>query len=319
MSFSGNVKEELSRQWNSARHCQIAELAAIIMMSGEVIGRKTEKYAVRIATENLTVARKGFTLIKKTFNIKADTFVRHNKLKKTTVYSVIVSGQTEAVRILEAVKLHESEADGRAVQSVRNVVIQKACCKRAFIRGLFLCAGSISDPNKSYHFEIVFQTKEMAAQAQNIINSFQMEAKIVSRKKSFVVYLKEGAQIVDILNIMEAHVALMELENVRIVKEMRNHVNRTVNCETANLNKTVSAAVKQKEDILYIRDHMGFQKLSMSLRDAAIVRLEQPDATLKELGEALFPPVGKSGINHRLRKLSEIADKLRKIKEENND
>jgi len=128
-----------------------------------------------------------------------------------------------------------------------------------------------------------------------------------------VVYLKEGAQIVDMLNVMEAHVALMELENVRIVKDMRNRVNRTVNCETANLNKTVSAAVKQKDDIFFIRDHMGFQKLSKSLKDVAVARLEQPDATLKELGESLTPPVGKSGVNHRLRKLSEIADKLREV------
>lgn len=311
MSFSGNIKEELSRQWNPARHCQIAELAAILIMSGVTEKRKGGGYAVKVITENLAVARKCFTIIKKTFNIKADAFVRHNRIKNTTLYAVIVMDEREAVRILEAVKLIEAGSTALQVQSVRNVVVQQVCCKRAFIRGLFLCAGSISDPNKSYHFEIVCHNKVTALKAQSIINSFQMEAKIVNRKKSFVVYLKEGAQIVDILNIMEAHVALMELENVRIVKEMRNHVNRTVNCETANLNKTVSAAVKQKEDILYIRDHMGIQKLPDSLRDVAIARLSQPDATLKELGESLSPAVGKSGVNHRLRKLGEIADKLR--------
>ena len=138
-----------------------------------------------------------------------------------------------------------------------------------------------------------------------------MDAKIVQRKKSYVVYLKEGSQIVDILNIMEAHISLMELENVRILKEMRNTVNRKVNCETANINKTVSAAVKQVEDITYLRDTIGFEKMSEGLEEVALARLSHPDATLKELGELLSPPVGKSGVNHRLRKLSEMAEKVR--------
>ena len=138
-----------------------------------------------------------------------------------------------------------------------------------------------------------------------------MSAKIVLRKKSYVVYLKEADQISDMLNIMEAHVALMEFENIRILKDMRNTVNRKVNCETANINKTVSAAVKQLEDIVYIRDEIGFEKLADGLREVALARIAYPEATLKELGESLNPPVGKSGINHRLRKLSEMADKVR--------
>lgn len=169
----------------------------------------------------------------------------------------------------------------------------------------------MSDPKKSYHFEIVCASSEAARQIQNVICSFGLDAKIVSRKKSFVVYLKEGAQIVDILNVMEAHVSLMELENVRILKEMRNSVNRKVNCETANINKTVSAAVKQVEDITYLRDTVGFENLPENLVETAYARLDNPEATLKELGEALTPPVGKSGINHRLRRLSEMADKVR--------
>ena len=133
----------------------------------------------------------------------------------------------------------------------------------------------------------------------------------MQRKKHYVVYLKEGSQIVDILNVMEAHVALMEFENIRIMKDMRNSVNRKVNCETANINKTVSAAVRQTEDIKYIQDTVGFDKLPEGLKDVALTRLTYPDATLKELGTLLENPVGKSGVNHRLRKLSEIAEKLR--------
>ena len=169
----------------------------------------------------------------------------------------------------------------------------------------------MSDPNKSYHFEIVCSTEEMGKQVCTLMRSFSMDAKTVLRKKSYVVYLKEGSQIVDILNIMEAHVSLMELENVRILKEMRNTVNRKVNCETANINKTVSAAVKQVEDITYLKETIGFENLPEGLVEAALARLANPDLTLKELGAALNPPVGKSGINHRLRKLSELADKVR--------
>ena len=150
-----------------------------------------------------------------------------------------------------------------------------------------------------------------AEQLRELIATFDIEAKIVRRKKYYVVYIKEGSQIVDILNVMEAPVALMELENIRILKEMRNSVNRQVNCETANINKTVSAAVKQMDDIRYIQAVIGLDGLPDNLREMALVRLERPDATLKELGEALNPPVGKSGVNHRLRKLGILADDLR--------
>ena len=193
----------------------------------------------------------------------------------------------------------------------QNVVLMQNCCKRAFIRGAFLAAGSISDPEKFYHFEIACATEAKAKQIQGLILSMGIEAKIVLRKKYFVVYIKEGSQIVDILNVMEAPVALMELENIRILKEMRGSVNRQVNCETANINKTVSAAVKQMEDIIYIRDTAGFDSLPDNLREIAELRLARPEATLKELGEALDPPVGKSGVNHRLRKLGNMAELLR--------
>ena len=154
-------------------------------------------------------------------------------------------------------------------------------------------------------------SREKAGQIQRIMQCFKLDAKIVTRKKSFVVYLKEGNQIVDVLNIMEAHVALMDLENVRILKEMRNSVNRQVNCETANINKTVSAAVKQIEDIRYIQETKGLDKLPEGLKDMALTRLTYPEASLKELGNLVTPPIGKSGVNHRLRKLNEIAEELR--------
>ena len=173
-----------------------------------------------------------------------------------------------------------------------------------------MAAGSISNPSKSYHFEIVCRSLEQARQLQELMGAFEADAKMVERKDRYVVYLKEGSQIVDMLSVMEAYVSLMNLENVRILKEMRNSVNRKVNCETANINKTVNAAVRQLEDIRKIQAAIGFDELPAPLSEMARLRLEHPDASLKELGTYADPPVGKSGVNHRLRKLSAIAEDL---------
>ncbi|MFR5602173.1 MAG: DNA-binding protein WhiA [Lachnospiraceae bacterium] len=313
MSFSSNVKDELSRQMPGARHCQIAETAAILSLCGRVKISASDHFWIEIHTENVAVARKYFTLLKKTFNIGTDISIRRNAyLNKNRTYTVGIQIHEDAVRVLQATKLLDQSGEiGENFSIVKHVVTQQGCCKRAFIRGAFLAAGSISDPEKFYHFEIACATQEKARQLQDLIAFFGLDAKIVIRKKYHVVYIKEGSQIVDILNVMEAPVSLMELENIRILKEMRNSVNRQVNCETANINKTVSAAVKQIEDINYIKDTIGFEGLPENLEEMARIRLEWPEATLKELGEALEPPVGKSGVNHRLRKLSAIAEKLR--------
>ena len=194
---------------------------------------------------------------------------------------------------------------------VSSLLIKNSCCARAYLRGAFLSVGSMSDPEKSYHLEFVCNERAQAEQLRDIVQEFQIEAKVIKRKKYDVVYLKEGAGIVDLLNVIGAHVSLMNLENLRIVKEMRNSINRRVNCETANISKTVTAASKQIEDILLIRDKYGFENLPDNLRQMAEIRLEYPDAALKELGAYLEPSVGKSGVNHRLRRLSEIADGIR--------
>ena len=313
MSFSGKVKEELSRQISTARHCQIAEIAAILSVCGQVSISANDHFCVTVHTENVSVARKYFTLVEKTFNIEAVIHVRKNVyLKKSNVYRVEVPSHEDTVRILQATKFMSPEqeiADDLSVMS--RLVIQKECCKRAFLRGTFLAAGSISDPEKGYHLEIVCSTMERAEQIQSIMKEFELDARIVTRKKNQVVYLKEGSQIVDFLGVVEAGSALMNLENVRILKEMRNSVNRKVNCETANITKTVSAAVRQVEDIQWIEQTRGLGSLPDSLREIAEVRLEHPDMPLKDLGQLLDPPLGKSGVNHRLRRISEIADRHR--------
>lgn len=309
MSFSGEVKEELSRHFQKSRHCRIAEIAAILSFAGKL----EEESVLQVYTENLSLARKYFMLMKKTFHANVTIAVRQSRyLHKSRMFVISLAQPEEVKTVLQAVKWqNEKGEDIRREDLTSGLLVQNACCKRAFIRGTFLSAGSMSDPEKYYHLEIVCASKEKAEQLMDIINSFEIDAKIVQRKKNYVVYVKEGSQIVDMLNIMEAHVALMNLENVRILKEMRNSVNRQVNCETANINKTVNAAVKQVQDINYIQETIGLDSLPKNLQEIAEVRLRYPEATLKELGAFLEPPVGKSGVNHRLRKLCEIAEDIR--------
>ena len=232
-------------------------------------------------------------------------------MKRIRVFVLELTDQEQVRDVLQGTKLTVDEDAGGTLTLDNLLVIQQNCCKRAFIRGAFLSSGSISDPEKGYHFEIVCPEEGRAKQLQTITRSFDIDAKIVQRKKSYVVYVKEGAQIVDMLAVMEANVALMNLENIRIQKEMRNSVNRKVNCETANINKTVNAAVKQMEDIKLIQKYIGFEQLNEGLAQLAQLRLQYPEATLKELGMMLNPQVGKSGVNHRLRKLSVMAEELR--------
>lgn len=287
MSFSAEVKEELAKHISPARHCQMAELSAMLHYAGQYGLMEDGTLTIGFQSENEAVLRKGFTLLKKAYNI--DTVIVVKGQKKADLLAIM------------------GDLSGPADTSL----LKQACCRRAFIRGAFLSCGSISDPTKGYHLEFVCNNRTQAEQLQEIIGQFDIEAKIVCRKKYFVVYVKEGAGIVELLNIMEAHVALMNLENLRILKEMRNSINRRVNCEAANIQKTVQASTRQVEDIIYLRDYYGFSRLPDNLREMAEVRLAYPEAALKELGEYLSPPVGKSGVNHRLRKLSELAEKLR--------
>lgn len=313
MSFSSKVKEELSKDCNNPRHCCIAETAAIISMCGKVIFDEKDRVRIEIHTENVTVARKYFTLLKKTYNINTDISIRHSSsLNKSRSYILSVNDDETARKILMTCRLMKPfgviEEDFSISDSL---IIQRECCKRAFIRGAFLASGSVSDPVKTYHFEIVCLSEAKAKQLQTIMETFNINARVIKRRKYFVVYVKDSSQVVDLLNIMGAYNALMDMENVRIVKDMRNNVNRKVNCETANINKTVSAAVKQIEDIRFIQMSSAFDELPESLQEMAELRVRYPEATLAELGQLLDTPVGKSGVNHRLKKISLFADELR--------
>ncbi|MDE7321536.1 MAG: DNA-binding protein WhiA [Lachnospiraceae bacterium] len=281
MSFSADIKEELAKVESPARHCQIAELAAIVVYAGAV---KADSGAlmVRLQSDNPHMADRCSLLLEKLFSANQDD-----------------------EKILQTIKYKKGDT------TVDALIIKSLCCKRAFLRGAFLSVGSMSNPEKGYHLEFVCGDIEQAEQLVETMMVFDIRARIVARKKYQVVYIKESEEISTLLNVIGAHISLMNLENLRILKDMRNAINRKVNCEAANITKTVNAATKQIEDIQYIKEHYGFDNLAENLRQIAELRLEYPDATLKELGQYLTPNVGKSGVNHRLRKLSELAEQLR--------
>lgn len=311
MSFSLEIKEELETRIDTAKHCQIAEFAAIMAFCGKVRRRTGGLMGLELTTENEVVRRKVVELAIKAFSASEESFEVEYEGKNNRIIHIFINDEKLIAKILMAIKWCDDNFTVVEPVFVNHRIIQKECCKRAFIRGAFLAAGSISDPNKSYHYEIVCEYEEDAVQMQELLKFFNLDAKIIQRKRNYVTYIKEGNNITDVLNIMGAFVSQMKLYNVMILKGMRNDVNRKVNCETANLNKTIEAAVKQIRDIEYVRDTVGLESLSDGLREVAEIRLKNPDMKLKDIGELLNPPVGKSGVNHRLRKISELAQKLR--------
>jgi len=304
-TFSRKVKEESAKNIPQARHCRLAELAVILFSYGTLTEKDGERRLV-ISCEQEMIARKCFTLTEKTFNISVGLH------KNEHLYHMEIAGEEFVSEILSALKMNSAPiGELKNMGRVSAVLLKTECCRRAFLRSCFFCFGSLSDPQKGYHLEFVCQKEEQANQIAEILNDFEITAKITVRKKYYVVYLKEGSAIVDLLNILGTHVAMMELENFRILHEIAGDTNRRVNCETANLLKSVNAANSQIDDIKYIEKTVGLKTLPKPLYEIAVVRLEHDDATLKELGEFLDPHVGKSGVNHRLRKISEIAESLR--------
>lgn len=309
MSFSAGVKEELAEHFPKSRHCQIAELAAIIALCGRLRITETKNYRLLIHTENIYAVKKYYDLLENAFKIRGEVSVR--KGRNSLIYTVLIKNDA-AKEVLHGIKMLNGEGEIRENYSIAsNLIVQNRCCKKAFVRGAFLAAGSMGHPEKRYHLEIVAGNPEAGGEIIGIVSEFGIHAKLVKRKNNYPVYIKDGNEIAEFLRITQAHKGLMEFENIRIMKDMKNKVNRKVNCETANIKKTASAAAKQLDDIYYLKEINKLERLPEGLREMAKLRMENPDATLKELGEMLNEPIGKSGVNHRLNKISKIAEENR--------
>jgi len=306
MSFSATTKNELSRLETGKKCCKLAEIAGFIRMCGTIRLSGGGRLDVMLLTENPAVARHFKKLIKDYFGINSSLVIaKATILKKGHYYELMINADNNSEQILrETGILMIREGCNYINDGIYADLIRTKCCRRAYLRGVFLGAGTITDPEKAYHLEIVCNNEILSSDIKKLIKS-------VVRKNSHVVYLKEAEQIIDFLNILGAHSRLLDFENVRIVKEMRNKTNRISNCDSANLDKTINASVRQIENIRLIERARGLSSLPEKLQEVARLRLENPEASLIELSELMDPPIGKSGINHRLKRIEEIAEKIR--------
>lgn len=305
-SFATEVKNELARLMYEDSCCKTAELAALLRMSAVMTLGGQRSLGLNFTTENAAVARKALTLLKECGEVRTEVRVsRSRRLKKNNSYCVRVVPSLQVNELLE--KLGLMHGSNLNVGS-DSAILRKQCCRRAYLRGAFLGGGSVNRPEGNYHFELVTGSDTFAALLLSLCHKFQLSAGLTDRKNDYIVYIKESDAIMDFLGLVGAEEALTAFEVARNLKEVRNQVNRLVNCETANLQKTVNAAVRQAESIHLIAEKIGLASLPTSLQAAAKLRIANPDATLQELAELLG--IGKSGINHRLRKLEKIAFEL---------
>jgi len=293
MSFSADLKKELSLVCDKPRHCRIAELGAIFSF----LGKTSEGGAgIRIASESMLPVSVCAELIRKIFGFSFPVS-ENARAAKGGAFSIFVENNADNAIIFRALKL---DADP-------SMLITRRCCRCAFLRGAFLSSGTVSDPDRAYSFEIVCRTQDQADIIREILSSLGAAPGVTTRRRNLVVYVKEGDMISDLLGYMGARTGLLELENRRIIRGTRGRINRRVNCETANINKTATAAAAQIAAIEKIERVSGLSSLPDGLDEIARLRLEYPAATLLELGQMLEMPIGKSGVNHRLRKILEIS------------
>ncbi len=294
MSFSKNVKDEYCAMDSNEECCVESELMATLMGSARF----------RLGTVTLSTAHEGFSnrislMLQGKYG--AQVKISHGR----ELYNILIDDKAIYDNIIADLK---SKAGFDAVRGTMNQEsFTEDCCRRAFLRGLFLSSGSVSEPNKSYHLEIAARRLSVAETAISLLEKDEISAGLLKRNGYYVVYMKEGQQVSDFLLITGAHQALLDLESLRVNKSVRNSVNRVVNCDNANTTRIAYTGARQQEALEYLSTQIGLESLPKDLQNAARIRLDYPDLSLKELGEMIEPPLGKSGMNHRLKKLEQMA------------
>lgn len=309
MSFASEIKKELTGIEDESSESLEAELSALIRMNG-VLSTSKEAYTIDIQTENAAIARRIYTLIKEIYKHPVELLVRKKmKLKKNNVY---------IVRLKKAVKdllqyLNVMDETGQMIDHIPDKYVTKETSQKAYLRGAFLAGGSVNNPEtSSYHLEIFANNETHNDSICALLNTFDLRGRTLQRRNGYITYIKEAEKITEFLIIIGAYNALFKFEDVRIVRDMRNSVNRLVNCETANLNKTIGAAFRQIESIQFIENTVGIEALPQKLQEIAKLRVEHQEVSLRELGELVqSESISKSGVNHRLKKIEQFADKLR--------
>ena len=306
MSFTAEVKDELSRIMPKRNCCPKAELAALVRVEGTLHITGKERYRLEVATETAPVARKTIKLLHELYGLKTELTVRRSILHKTNNYLITVPQQAKLTQSLNDLGILDDSLD--ISYRIPGRLVKKDCCAVSYLRGAFLGGGFVADPHGDFHFELTAEAPEMADDLVTLMARFEMEARVTKRRGLYAVYLKGAEPIVTFLALVGAHRALLRAEDVRVMKSVRNRVNRLVNAETANLVKSTDAAMAQLEGIRQLAESRGLDGLPPALRELAYLRLEHPDASLRELGEYADPPLSKSAVYHRIRRLEELAE-----------
>ncbi|MGR3741538.1 DNA-binding protein WhiA [Companilactobacillus sp. DQM5] len=310
-SYASEVKKELTMLEVHPEHARV-ELAALLRMNGS-LAIQDHHFVLSAVTENPVIARRIYSLLKQNYSVESDLLVRKKmKLKKNNQYIVRLKNDTN--RILKDLGIM-SEGGFQLNTDVPSEILNEEQRMRSYLRGAFLATGSVNNPETSrYHLEIYSLYESHSDDLLKMMNHFDLNARVTKRRNGYIVYLKEAEKIAEFLLVVGAKNSMMKFEDVRIVRDMRNSVNRLVNCENANLNKTVSAAAKQIENIKFLSNTVGLDSLPEKLREIAQIRLENPEVSLKELGDMVpSGAISKSGINHRLRKINQIAQEARSV------
>lgn len=313
MSFAAETKNELSRIETEKKCCMLAEIAGFLRVSGSLRLAGGGKFKIAITTENPAVARHYKKLIKEYFQVETELEVEDAPgPKKGHVYMLTIGPEMRSEQILrETGILLVREGNNFISDGIYDEIIRTKCCKKAYLRGIFMGTGTVSDPAKSYHLEFVCASKTLAGDLKKLINSFvDLSAKVVARKDRYIVYMKNSQYISDTLAIMGASSQMFAFEDVKITKGLVNDATRITNCDNANTDRALDAAQRQIAAIRKIEKEKGLSWLPEKLRAAAELRLAHPEANLVQLGEMMEPPMKKSGINNRLRKIAEMAEKL---------
>ena len=310
MSFSSELKEELSKISNHNNECcKMAELAGYLITNCNVV-KENGEFILKMTTENSSAIKRVYNAFKKIYGIEPITNVTRETTDNGMLFELYVSDKKDLQKIFEN-SLINIDASLQIVIDDKGKIKEKECCMKAFLRGVFLGTGSIATPENANHLEIVLNNVENANFINSILHELGVNAKIIKRKKSTVLYLKDSEEISKFLIIVGSSISVLSYEQTRVMKEYRNDMNRKINCEVANMDKVATAASNQLNDIILIKIKNRFMELSKELQDVALLREKNPEASLEKIGEMLESRLSKAGVSHRFKKIKQIADELR--------
>ena len=311
MSFAADARGEIAHIECESRCCARSELCAALLASGGISYHGRGKYRLSLVASDATIVRRYFTIVKKYFDVTGELRVlKTDQFSGMTRYQLVLPEEA-SVTLLDEIKLLDAEGLFGLREKCAPEILENDCCSLAFLRAAFLFCGTITNPEKAYHIEFSAPNEQFAQTVMELLRKFEVNAKKACRKAKEVVYLKGSEGISDVLTLLGAHNSMLTMENIKITKGLRNQVNRQMNCDSSNITRSMLTAERQIADIRLIEEEIGLDKLPKNLRDVAEARVANPETSLSGIGELMMPPLGKSGVNSRLRKLSQIANKLR--------